>query len=187
MPRGSANPRLRVVTCVHAARPRRTRLALSLLVWALCALLGPGPALQALHFSLVQHRICPEHGELLHVALDEAGDASEASAVASGSVRAAPLAAAGVSGSEASAAQGGGGGTTDSHDHDACGVSVLGSVAAVWPAVATTVVALAERGEPGRAGAERAHVGIALLHYAPKLEPPQPSRVCLPLDASVLV
>ena len=98
-----------------------------------------------------------------------------------------PLAAAGSSGTDASATQGGGGGTADSHDHDACGVSVVGSVAAVWPAAATTVVALAERGGPRRAGAERAHVGIALLHYAPKLEPPHPSRVCLPLDASGLV
>jgi len=159
---------------------------MSLLVWALCALLGPGPALQALHFSLVQHRICPEHGELLHVGSEE-GSAG-AAAAASGSGRASSLAVAAASGTDvASAAQGPSGGSADSHDHDACGVSVLGSVAAVWPATAKTVTALAELREPRPPRAERAHVGIALLDYAPKLEPPSLAWVCLSLDASVLV
>ncbi|HKO92787.1 MAG TPA: hypothetical protein VJU61_16645 [Polyangiaceae bacterium] len=155
----------------RTVEPRRSRLALSLLVWALCALLGPGPALQALHFSLVQHRICPEHGELLHVSTGE------------GAQRSATF----LSGTDVSSvAQGTGGSTNLEHEHDACGVSLLGSVAAVWPADTATVAAGAELPGARRTGAERAHVGIALLHYAPKLEPPSPARVCLPLVASVL-
>jgi hypothetical protein len=134
-----------------------------------------------LHFSLVQHRICPEHGELLHVSAEEF--AREASSQVGGS-RAGPQSAGTA---VASAAQGAGGNATDSHDHDACGVSVLGSVAAVWPAAATAVAALAELGATRPSGAERAHLGIALLHYAPKLEPPSPEQLRLPLDASLLV
>jgi hypothetical protein len=166
---------------VRTVEPRRCRLALSLLVWALCALLGPGPALPALHFSLVQHRICPEHGELLHV--DEAGSARDASS----SVGASPAVEQSSATDVASAAQGAGDSTTDGHDHDACGVSVLGSVAAVWPAAQTTLAAVAEQGALRRAGAERAHLRIALLDYAPKLEPPSPEHLRLSLDASVLV
>jgi len=171
---------------MRTVEPRRHRLALSLLVWALCALLGPGPALEALHFSLVQHRICPEHGELLHVSSADASDVGSEEGSAASGTRRAPLAAESTSAHGASVAQGAGGDTTDSHEHDACAVSVLGSVA-VWPAAATTVAALAELGGPPRAGTERAHVGIALLHYAPKLEPPSLAQLWLPLDASVLV
>jgi len=132
-----------------------------------------------LHFSLVQHRICPEHGELLHVS-------AEASATeATSAVGASPAEASGTD--VVSARQSAGGDTTHGHDHDACGVSVLASVAAVWPAAAATVAALAEQNAALCAGAERAHHGIALLHYAPKLEPPSPEQLRLPLDASVLV
>ena len=116
---------------------------------ALFALLGVGHVLPALHFSLVAHRICAEHGELLHGAASAPAAASRSSELQL---------------------------VTDQHaghEHEHCGVLALpGSTglppSAFWREPPEVEVSLAV----GVVGERTAHVGIALLRYAPKLAPP---------------
>jgi hypothetical protein len=116
---------------------------------ALFALLGIGHILPAFHFALVAHRVCSEHGELLHEAAPPARAAARSRDVSL------------VAGEEAA------------HEHEHCGVLALpGSLAVPVSSAATfeLVSSDAAAGSPGRASS--AHVGIALLSYAPKLAPP---------------
>jgi hypothetical protein len=124
-------------------------LRLSAASIALFALLGVGHVLPALHFALVAHRVCAEHGELVH--------------------ESAPLAAPAARSSEVSLV----GGAPVAHEHEHCGVLALpGSLA--LPASWADTVELASTGGTATAvdGARAAHIGIALLSYAPKLAPP---------------
>jgi hypothetical protein len=124
----------------------------------LCVLLGPGPALPALHFALVAHRVCPEHGELEHVE----PDALERSTTVSAARSAAATGDALVAGSAG----------TDGHGHEACGVGAAGNSVAVLPAARATVAAPCKAAHAAPSGTERAHQRIALLRYAPRLPPP---------------
>jgi len=121
-----------------------------------------GTCCQLFHFALVAHRICAEHGELLHEAAPEpsaeAGSRSDVPELVLLSARAPqPV----VAGRHAG------------HEHDHCGVLALpGSFgtapSAAWrePSAPSESVACASP------GARPAHVGIALLLRAPKLAPP---------------
>jgi hypothetical protein len=118
---------------------------------ALFALLGVGHVLPALHFALVAHRICAEHGELLH-------EAALAPSAEVGSRSSVPELAAGQ---------------LTEHEHEHCGVLALPGSFAVASSGAWREPSLP--GEPvvgGSPGERRAHVGIALLLQAPKLAPP---------------
>jgi hypothetical protein len=118
---------------------------------ALFALLGIGHVLPALHFALVAHRICAEHGELLHDAAPEpSAEAASRSSVP-----------------ELAAGQHAG------HEHDHCGVLALpGSFGAAPSAAWREPSAPSEPVADASAGERPAHVGIALLMRAPKLAPP---------------
>jgi hypothetical protein len=149
------------------AAARRSRPALSLLVWLLCVLLGPGPALPALHFALVQHRICPEHGELLHV-----GNAAEAAPASPVSARDPAQAGAAEGSAEAGARIGADRAGLDEHGHEVCGLSGVAGNLALLPARAHSDTLPATPAAQLSPSAERAHVRVALLRYAPKLPPP---------------
>jgi hypothetical protein len=151
---------------VTAARSVPRSRALTLLAWLLCALLGPGPALPALHFAVVAHRVCLEHGELEHVGVDAAVSGAVASAV----VRAPP--ATSEAGTDSGKAAAPGRGNVDGHGHEACGVAGAAGHVAVLPPERAGVAGLELSCSAACSGAERAHHGIALLSYAPKLAPP---------------
>ena len=122
---------------------------------ALFALVGVGHVLPAFHFALVAHRICAEHGELIH-------DGGPARVKAERSVKAAAP-------DEATVVQH----SSASHEHEHCGVSAAPVTAGVVPGVrgdAFTLVGQELDAAVGRA--LDAHVGIELLAYAPKLAPP---------------
>jgi hypothetical protein len=113
--------------------------------------LGLGYLVPALHFTLIQHEICAEHGELRH---------GEASAV--GSERSAP--------SDASSLEGA---ARVEHEHEHCAVLATSSLRANITSRSAALLAPAPRAcvsDISRAAA--AHPSLALLHYAPKLAPP---------------
>jgi hypothetical protein len=122
---------------------------------ALSVVFGLAQALPVLHFVLVAHRLCAEHGELLHADTSQEGASPVAEAPADDE---------GQTHLVASAAE--------THAHEHCGVVVtsqphglqLGSPAGPCS------VALQCSTEVGQAGS--AHRSIALLAYAPKLAPP---------------
>jgi hypothetical protein len=124
---------------------------------ALSAVFGLAQVLPVLHFVLVAHQLCAEHGELVHV------DASESPAAhaAEEHSRSSEVQLVGSSG--------------ESHSHDHCGVIISGHAHGVQ--LSSPQGGLQARSyldaEPGSARA--AHPSIALLAYAPKLAPPSPS------------
>lgn len=149
---------LRRGSAVGLPGPARLRAAFASI--ALFALLGIGHVLPALHFALVAHRICAEHGELLH-------EAAPAPSVDLGSRSSVPELAAGQHAA---------------HEHDHCGVLALpgsfgAAPCAAWrePSAPSESVACASSGE------RPAHVGIALLLRAPKLAPPAGTSVIVAL------
>ncbi len=146
----------------HAARNVPRSRALLLLAWLLCALLAPGTAFPALHFTLVSHRVCLEHGELEHVGSSVDGDA-DASAPDALDAPARTLA-------DQAFVPGAAG--DDDHGHEACGASASGTGVAVPRAERSGTAALHARPPSAPSDTERAHPGIALLRYAPKLAPP---------------
>ena len=114
----------------------------------LFAALGVAQVLPALHFALVVHRVCAEHGELVHEPASVAREAApvEASVVARDGV---------------------------SHEHEHCEVlAAPGSFAALVPAAAEAAAPGALSFSVGFGRARAAHMRIALLAYAPKLAPP---------------
>ena len=116
---------------------------------ALFALVGIGHVLPAFHFALVAHRVCAEHGELVHEAAPSADSPAPSDVPAL------------VAGADAR------------HEHEHCGVLALpGSFGVPASAPRAFEVPPREQLEP-EPGCERpAHVDIALLAYAPKLAPP---------------
>ncbi len=133
---------------------------------ALFVLLGIGHVLPALHFALVAHRVCAEHGELLHEAPLQA--AAGQGVAGHGALRSSQPSA--PAPAEVSLVASGG---TGAHDHEHCGVLALpGSLGA--PEALTSAACLLPAGwAASLPGHERAaHVYIALLAYAPKLAPP---------------
>ncbi len=126
----------------------------SALLLALFALIGVGQVLPALHFMLVAHRVCAEHGETLH-----ASDASEAVDFA------------GVTGGEAELLLKPS--PESEHEHEHCSVLGVGrSAHALLRAGGSRLGSLGAEERLDVAGERAAHVDIALLLYAPKLAPP---------------
>jgi hypothetical protein len=138
----------------------RISAPLRVLVAALCLLFAAAPTLPGLHFLLVAHVICPQHGELLHAASAAEELPGHTSAAAPNTAHTRELA------WVAAPAPG----------HDACGVPAWGNTSG------------AACGGPAAQGVERVpfvhgrsgsapvgHTAIALLSYAPKLAPPCPS------------
>jgi len=139
------------------------RSRLRALAVAVCLLLGVGHVLPALHFAFVAHRVCAEHGELLHSS--GAAELASAHGARAGSARegsATPAHPASIFAGNGAA-----------HEHKHCDALALpGSVgAAVATRTSASVLPAAwEAHLPGQARA--AHVDVALLLYAPKLAPP---------------
>ena len=123
-----------------------------MLVSALLLLLTAAQALPSLHFVLVAHEVCPEHGEILHA---EDGAASHAS----DSTWRGPVA---TAGSELE------------HEHEHCAVAVRPSSpelsGATLVCVASASLPIAQRLAAG--ARERGRSSVKLLAYAPKLAPP---------------
>jgi hypothetical protein len=114
----------------------------------LFVLLGVGQVLPLFHFALVAHSVCAEHGELVHEASPSAQvPRSEFPALVAG-------------------------GEVD-HQHEHCGVLALTGSLAIPACARSQVTPRPSWAALPVAGVERtAHVGIALLSYAPKLAPP---------------
>lgn len=138
------------MTRISLQRP--TWLGISAAYLALFVLVGLQLVLPALHFTLVAHRLCAEHGELLHEA---AGDERlEGASAPSHDAALVPADAGG-------------------HEHEHCGVlAVPQSVAALGGDGAAAMVLPAPWAVCLPGGERAAHVEIALLAYAPKLAPP---------------
>lgn len=123
---------------------------------ALFALVGVGHVLPAFHFALVAHRVCAEHGELIH-------DGAPARTKAERPVKAA------LPDESAPRAERG----AAVHEHEHCGVPAAPVSAGAVPAVRGDVVTLPGQELDAALGrALDAHIGIQLLAYAPKLAPP---------------
>lgn len=113
--------------------------------------LAVGYVVPALHFGLVQHELCAEHGELRHGSVHSL-DVARTSAHPVPAADSAPAFA-------------------DEHEH--CAVIATSPTAAANVPPPTSVPALATETSPGSlCRAELAHVSLALLLYAPKLAPP---------------
>lgn len=117
----------------------------------LFVLIGAGHVLPALHFALVAHRLCAEHGELVH------------------EVAPAPAPDSKATGPALVAAAGG-------HEHEHCGVpAVPATGVATIPASRCAARAPAALQAAVAEGERPAHLAVALLAYAPKLAPPAPA------------
>jgi len=138
---------------LHRRRPL-TGLWAPFLPFVLLLVLLMGHALPALHFAVVAHEVCEEHGQVHHsdgvdrvlvLGADSSRLAGEAQASA---------------------------GDSGSHGHEHCGLSAAGS-----ERVALGRETRVERGSPAAVspnffGRSAAKPSIALLRYAPKLAPP---------------
>jgi hypothetical protein len=140
----------------------------SALLLALFALIGVGQVLPALHFTLVAHRVCAEHGEAVH-APDAAGGDFAALTGEDAEVTGED---AEVTGEDAEVlltptpAQ-------SEHEHEHCTVLGVGRASDAMLRAASSRVELPVSAEHLDVAVERAaHVDIALLLYAPKLAPP---------------
>jgi hypothetical protein len=149
LPRFGVSRKLGDVTSLAAQPCRRSR---SLAAWvALVVLLGVGHVVPALHFLLVAHHLCAEHGELVDATAEHVERARE-KAPNQVSVDA---------------------GSAAAHSHEHCGVLALAPTPASPAAVLGGVQRLPVAEVASSAGyAHAAHVGIELLLYAPKLAPP---------------
>jgi len=130
----------------------------------LFALLGAGQVLPALHFVLVAHRVCAEHGETLHAEPAHGADDSLSNGLVSGSS---------VSDPESTEIQLKSAPALPEHEHEHC--SVLGVTRSAGAALASAAAgaALPPPWEQFVRETERAaHIDVALLLYAPKLAPP---------------
>jgi hypothetical protein len=120
---------------------------------ALSAVFGLSQVLPALHFVLVAHQLCAEHGELVHAHAGQSSAHPSEEHTAS---------------SEQQLVRAAG----ESHAHDHC--SVVGSGHAHGLRLASPQGCLRAPSylEAELGSARRAHSSIALLAYAPKLAPP---------------
>jgi hypothetical protein len=121
---------------------------------ALSAVFGLAQVLPVLHFVLVAHQLCAEHGELVHAGAGQspAAHASEEHAASSE----VPLV----------------GAASESHAHDHCGVAGAGHAHGVRLASPQGCLRAPSYLETESGAARTAHASIALLAYAPKLAPP---------------
>jgi hypothetical protein len=116
------------------------------------ALLTVGHVLPVLHFTLVAHELCAEHGALHHVDGKESASSSHRSP------------ARGQAALPAANAQ---------HEHEHCSVIATAAERALVPAAPEfSSVFVASRSELSAPAARMAHRNVALLAYAPKLAPP---------------
>lgn len=117
------------------------------------ALLAAGYALPVLHFTLVAHELCAEHGALHHV--------EEAPRAERGVAHAAPKGRAFSASAQAA------------HEHDHCGVVSTTAERSLLPS-RVEVDALHASVTPAALGLRSgvAQPSLALLDYAPKLAPP---------------
>jgi hypothetical protein len=126
---------------------------------ALSVVFGLAQALPVLHFVLVAHRLCAEHGEMLHV--DAEHDDTRDPAAHESATRAG-------SGDETRVVAS----ASEAHVHEHCGVVVSAhshGVSLASPLGSNVPVSsLASDAGEGRA----AHTNIAPLAYAPKRAPP---------------
>ncbi|MET0413557.1 MAG: hypothetical protein ABW217_19775 [Polyangiaceae bacterium] len=120
---------------------------------ALSAVFGLAQVLPVLHFVLVAHQLCAEHGELVHA--DAGQDAAHASEQHAASSEAQLVGAAG-----------------ESHAHDHCGVVGSGHAHGVRLTSPQGCLCAPSYLEAELSSARSAHSSIALLAYAPKLAPP---------------
>jgi hypothetical protein len=107
--------------------------------------------LPVLHFALVAHELCAEHGALHHV---EAKAADQSSRSPKGARALLPS-------------------VDAQHEHEHCGSvasAVERSLVPVAPRVSSEL--LAARVVSSEPAARAAHISLALLAYAPKLAPP---------------
>jgi hypothetical protein len=153
--RARANPLdCRSVTRAPAEQ-ERSRARWRAFAFALTVVFGLAQALPVLHFVLVAHRLCAEHGEMLHAAeVDDA--ASHASDVRPGPAPETRLVAS----------------ANEAHQHEHCGVVVSShshGVGLTGPASTNAVLSQVTSAD---GSARTAHASIALLLYAPKLAPP---------------
>ncbi|MFZ5893908.1 MAG: hypothetical protein ACOY0T_22795 [Myxococcota bacterium] len=112
------------------------------------ALLTAGHVLPVLHFTLVAHELCEEHGALHHVEAKSRGERS-----------------AREQGLRAAAHTG--------HEHEHCGVVATGSERALAPvltAACNITRVVVDQGPSVQA--RSAHASLLPLDYAPKLAPP---------------
>lgn len=122
---------------------------------ALCAVFGLAQALPVLHFALVAHQLCAEHGQLEHV------EAGQAAAVH------------GNEGQPGSSEVQLVGSASESHAHDHCGVIASGHGHGLRLASAQGCLRTPWYSAAEPSAAQHAHASIALLSYAPKLAPPR--------------
>ncbi len=116
----------------------------------LLTLLGAAASLPALHFSVVAHELCAEHGELEHVS----SEAPLAAPTATERAALLPLVRA-------------------EHEHERCGVLATSSSRALLVRAELRVaVAATLTVRSFEAISTHAHRSVALLAYAPKLAPP---------------
>ena len=116
----------------------------------LFVLVGAGHLLPAFHFALVVHRVCAEHGELVHDMVRPTGPSREPDGPAFVAT------------------------TESGHDHEHCGIAAGAGASLVIAASAVSGSASLQYDGLTRPAEHGAHVCIALLAYAPKLAPPAP-------------
>jgi hypothetical protein len=121
---------------------------------ALSVVFGLAQALPILHFVLVAHRLCAEHGEMLHA------DGREEAASHDGDARSADEQTRVVTSAR------------ESHVHEHCGVVVSAHSHGVGLGRPCGSGAPVAEVTSTRGDARTAHTSIALLRYAPKLAPP---------------
>jgi hypothetical protein len=139
--------------------PRRTavnraaglRLLVDALRGLLLVVLGAGYLVPGLHFTLIEHELCAEHGALEHRDV-EAAHAERAVASQSAALNAS---------------------ASVEHEHEPCAVLATSSQRATSPARSAIVLASAVLTKARSVSpAEFAHPSLELLAYAPKLAPP---------------
>jgi len=115
------------------------------------ALLAAGHVLPVLHFALVAHELCAEHGALHHVEAKAAAQASRSLARGQAVLPAAD----------------------GQHEHEHCGVVATAVERTLVPAAPQVSCRFIDANAASSPCAGReAHVSVALLAYAPKLAPP---------------
>jgi hypothetical protein len=139
---------MRMLRSVGSVRAATIRVGLLVLL----GLLGLGPALPMLHFAVLEHQLCPTHGELMHV-----HDASVLeSAAAPRGARSEVLPSAG-----------------EEHVHEHCALSAVSTERpAIVHSDAGRYVLVEHATAPAYDVSEYPHSSVALLAYAPKRAPP---------------
>ena len=129
----------------------KKRLVFAILRGLVLILLSAGYLVPSLHFAIVEHELCAEHGQLHHAEDPALSDSSFAAAPAS---KAAPS-------------------VEREHDHDHCGAFTTVSSRATSAGRSTLGFELSfQIAVAPPLDADAAHRSLELLSYAPKLAPP---------------